>query len=192
MDFMVNYTTALLSLLLFSDLVFAKSIFDGAPCWVTNTSCITAKFAAVGLSKVSYAKHPQLANTQAYHDAISNLAMVSQSQVSASSSSNKISQNRPLNTIWQQTSFEQASISTKIELTGIKSMDKWLDKNNTLYVLVVVDSYNDINNNKALPRVRGAVLDVEANVYDGIIKSNINYATQLTKSIRTEIKSLTR
>lgn len=187
---MAIYIAMLLSLF-FSGVVSAKSIFDGAPCWVTNTSCVATKFVAVGLSKASYSKHPQLANTQAHHDAISNLAMILQSRVSASSSSNKISQNRTLNSIWQHSSFEQASISTNVELSGVKSVDKWLDKNDTLYVLVVVDSYNDINNNKALPQNRGIIRDAETSVYDGIIKSNIDYATQLTKSIRTEIKSLT-
>lgn len=187
---MAIYITALLSLLLFSDLVAAQSLFQGAPCWVTNTSCVTAKYAAVGLSKVTYSEHPQLANTQAHHDAMSNLALVIKAQVSMRSSSRKIVKRRAASTNWQRTGVEQASVLSIVELTGVKSRGKWLDENGTLYVLVVVDGYNDINNNKVLEHNNPATSS--AGVYDGIIKSNIDYAMQLTKSIRTDITSLTR
>ena len=191
MDFMTKWIKALFSLLFVSNLAFAEGLFAGAPCWVTNASCVSEKSVAVGISNVAYSVNAQLATLQAHNDAIANLALITNSTVTLTSSNNKVTNYSNRSSLWVQTSQEQASVISNVSLQGVKCIDKWIDRNDTLYILVVVDQSHDITNIKVQEAKADYTSSSPIELYKSVIKSNMDYASQLTQSIRAEVKDLT-
>lgn len=189
---MANWSTALFSLLLLSNVTLAKSIFADAPCWVTNTSCVAAEYVAVGIGKTSYSNNAQLATLQAQNNALANLALLTNSTVNFTSSNQKAINYTGVEKHWLETSQELASITSNVALKGVKCIDKWVDRNDTLYILVVVEQSRDITNINITESKADYTSSSPLELYKSVIKSNMDYASQLTNSIRTEVSGFTR
>lgn len=181
---------ACLGLLFCTSNVWCSSIFAGAPCWVTNTNCVNWPHVAIGLSKVKYIDNPQLATVQAQNNAISNLAMTVKSVVKSSSNQRKLAHGKNTTKRWQHVSQERSIVQSSVSLQGVEFIDKWIDKRGTLYILVVVEQYSDINNSE-LPITSLDDRVYEVSDHNGqVIQSNRDYANQLTRSIRSEVEIL--
>lgn len=188
---MTNCVKALFSLVFASNLALAEGLFASAPCWVTNANCVAEKNVAVGISNIAYSANAQLATLQAHNDAIANLALVTNSTVTFTSSNNKITNKSARRSLWLQTSQEQAAVVSNVTLQGVKCIDKWIDRNDTLYILVVVDQSHDITNIKVQEPKADYTSSSPIELYKSVIKSNMDYASQLSQSIRAEVKDLT-
>ena len=184
----------------------ASSHFATAPCWVISTACVKAKIAGVGLSHIRYQDNAQLATLQAKRDAIASAAMAAKVQVKSQLSYLQSDYDSGSKRDRYHTS-QQASVQTShIQLSGSKVQAKWLDKDGILYILVVVEQFSDITNKQAVKNGehdQGAqwltsvtthptsANPVSAKMADHpIIKSNMEYANQLSQSIRQEVQIL--
>ncbi len=170
----------------------AADIFKHAPCWVTKIDCVKQTYAAIGLSKIKYRKNPQLATAQAQTNAISNLALTAQAEVKSLRFDRKSSRTIDDVKRWQLVSQENATIRSSIRFKKLKFVDKWLDGQGTLYILVVVDQYSDITKTKL------GITNLDDKVYEvtdlngQVIESNMEYAKQLTQNIRSQVQGIMR
>ena len=168
----------------------ANTSFKHAPCWVTNTKCVKHNYAAVGISNTKYSTNPQLATAQAQTNAISNLALTASAKVQTLRFNTNSLQSNKVKRDWQSKDIEHTRIQSTVNIRKFKFVDKWIDANGTLYIIVVVDRFNDITKSKLATSNSDdygyGVLEFNHQV----IRSNMEYAKQLTKNIRSEVQIL--
>lgn len=176
------------SILTFSMYARGAQSFDGAPCWVTNIDCVSGENLAVGISHIPYQTSPHLSHFQAQQNALTNLAMTITSKIQTSLSVQSFKNSR-FSANAQLASYQSASVNSEIELFGIRFIDKWIDENGALYILITANAYQESNvapNIHRLPRnyaVESRELD------DEIIEVNMEYAQKLKQQIRNGVQA---